>query len=355
MFVYSVFYVGLTAGETLADRGYAPPGLAMFSPNIILGTIALVGLLRRASRWRHLARRRVPRPAAALPPAPVAAVPANAAAADALAPARPLRVPHLAPPLPAHDPRLPGRRDPHRPHRQPQEAAGSRHSPERDRAGIRIPAAREDVRDHPGGGAGRDRVHRRQPRPPLGADGRQGGRHQLPSLRAADLRGGAAGGGTLSCPRGARARHDRAEGADPRRARRLAGTALQLRLSRRARLGLHGALARLEDPPAHRRRADAAGHRGRLSLARHHRGQRHLGQHRLAPLEWIEPRHRERRRPDQLQVPVDAAPEHDRAAVGPARRAPAAGGDALRRAGPVHRGGGALRLRRGQGARRCAR
>lgn len=45
MFVYSVFYVGLTAGETLADRGYAPPGLAMFSPNIILGAIALVGLL----------------------------------------------------------------------------------------------------------------------------------------------------------------------------------------------------------------------------------------------------------------------------------------------------------------------
>jgi len=45
MFVYSVFYVGLTAGETLADRGYAPPGLAMFSPNIVLGAIALVGLL----------------------------------------------------------------------------------------------------------------------------------------------------------------------------------------------------------------------------------------------------------------------------------------------------------------------
>jgi lipopolysaccharide export system permease protein len=45
MFVYSVFYVGLTAGETLADRGYAPPALAMFSPNIILGAIALVGLL----------------------------------------------------------------------------------------------------------------------------------------------------------------------------------------------------------------------------------------------------------------------------------------------------------------------
>lgn len=45
MFVYSVFYVGLTAGETLAKRGYASPALAMFSPNIILGTLAIIGLV----------------------------------------------------------------------------------------------------------------------------------------------------------------------------------------------------------------------------------------------------------------------------------------------------------------------
>jgi len=45
MFVYSIFYVGLNAGESLADRGYIPPGLAMWSPNIILGALALVGLL----------------------------------------------------------------------------------------------------------------------------------------------------------------------------------------------------------------------------------------------------------------------------------------------------------------------
>jgi lipopolysaccharide export system permease protein len=45
MFVYSVFYVGLTAGETLADRGYASPALAMWSPNIVLGALALIGLL----------------------------------------------------------------------------------------------------------------------------------------------------------------------------------------------------------------------------------------------------------------------------------------------------------------------
>ena len=45
MFVYAVFYVGLTAGETLADRGYASPAVAMWSPNIVLGILAFIGLL----------------------------------------------------------------------------------------------------------------------------------------------------------------------------------------------------------------------------------------------------------------------------------------------------------------------
>ncbi len=45
MFVYAVFYVGLTAGETLADRGYASPALAMWSPNIVLGALGILGLL----------------------------------------------------------------------------------------------------------------------------------------------------------------------------------------------------------------------------------------------------------------------------------------------------------------------
>jgi lipopolysaccharide export system permease protein len=44
MFVYSIFYVGLTAGETLSDRGIFSPALAMWSPNFILGGIALIGL-----------------------------------------------------------------------------------------------------------------------------------------------------------------------------------------------------------------------------------------------------------------------------------------------------------------------
>ncbi len=67
MFVYAVFYVGLTAGETLADRGYASPALAMWSPNIVLGALALIGLLLVHRGGGLVPRRRVPGPAAPLP------------------------------------------------------------------------------------------------------------------------------------------------------------------------------------------------------------------------------------------------------------------------------------------------
>lgn len=46
MFVYAVFYVGLTAGESLADRGHVRPALAMWAPNAILAALALLGLWR---------------------------------------------------------------------------------------------------------------------------------------------------------------------------------------------------------------------------------------------------------------------------------------------------------------------
>ena len=36
LLVFSIHYVGLTAGESLADRGFVSPWLAMWSPNIIL-------------------------------------------------------------------------------------------------------------------------------------------------------------------------------------------------------------------------------------------------------------------------------------------------------------------------------
>jgi lipopolysaccharide export system permease protein len=46
LLVFSVHYVGLTAGESLADRGLVSPWAAMWSPNIVLTIIGLLGLLR---------------------------------------------------------------------------------------------------------------------------------------------------------------------------------------------------------------------------------------------------------------------------------------------------------------------
>ncbi|HEU4829183.1 MAG TPA: LptF/LptG family permease [Gemmatimonadales bacterium] len=46
MAVFSVFWVGLTAGEALADKGYIRPWLAMWSPNIILALLGILGLMR---------------------------------------------------------------------------------------------------------------------------------------------------------------------------------------------------------------------------------------------------------------------------------------------------------------------
>lgn len=45
MFVYAVFYVGLTAGESLADRRLVSPVLAMWGPNVILLVLAAIGLV----------------------------------------------------------------------------------------------------------------------------------------------------------------------------------------------------------------------------------------------------------------------------------------------------------------------
>jgi lipopolysaccharide export system permease protein len=45
MFVYAVAYVGLTAGESLADRGFLPPAVAMWTSNAILTVLAILGLV----------------------------------------------------------------------------------------------------------------------------------------------------------------------------------------------------------------------------------------------------------------------------------------------------------------------
>jgi lipopolysaccharide export system permease protein len=45
MGVFAIFWVGLTAGEALADRGLVDPWFAMWGPDIVLSVIGLVGLL----------------------------------------------------------------------------------------------------------------------------------------------------------------------------------------------------------------------------------------------------------------------------------------------------------------------
>ncbi|HTK41982.1 MAG TPA: LptF/LptG family permease [Gemmatimonadales bacterium] len=44
--VFSLYYVGLTAGEALADRGLLSPGLSMWLPNIILTVVGVLSLIR---------------------------------------------------------------------------------------------------------------------------------------------------------------------------------------------------------------------------------------------------------------------------------------------------------------------
>ena len=46
LLVFSVHYIGLTAGESLADRGHVSPWVAMWSPNIVLTILGVLGLLR---------------------------------------------------------------------------------------------------------------------------------------------------------------------------------------------------------------------------------------------------------------------------------------------------------------------
>jgi lipopolysaccharide export system permease protein len=45
LLVFSIHYVGLTAGESLADRGHVEPWLAMWGPNIVLTILGVLGLL----------------------------------------------------------------------------------------------------------------------------------------------------------------------------------------------------------------------------------------------------------------------------------------------------------------------
>ncbi|HET6778298.1 MAG TPA: LptF/LptG family permease [Gemmatimonadales bacterium] len=45
LLIFSIHYVGLTAGESLADRGHMEPWIAMWGPNIVLTILGVLGLL----------------------------------------------------------------------------------------------------------------------------------------------------------------------------------------------------------------------------------------------------------------------------------------------------------------------
>jgi LPS export ABC transporter permease LptG len=46
LLVFSIHYVGLTAGESLADRGFVSPWVAMWTPNILLTVLGVLGLFK---------------------------------------------------------------------------------------------------------------------------------------------------------------------------------------------------------------------------------------------------------------------------------------------------------------------
>ena len=43
--VFAIYYVGLTAGESLGDLGRMDPWIPMWAPNILLTTFGLLGML----------------------------------------------------------------------------------------------------------------------------------------------------------------------------------------------------------------------------------------------------------------------------------------------------------------------
>ena len=44
LIIFAVFYIAMTAGEQLADRGYFTPAAAMWAPNLLIGVIGILGL-----------------------------------------------------------------------------------------------------------------------------------------------------------------------------------------------------------------------------------------------------------------------------------------------------------------------
>ena len=46
LFVFAIFYICLVGGESLADRGFASPAVAMWLPNILMTGAGIIGLIR---------------------------------------------------------------------------------------------------------------------------------------------------------------------------------------------------------------------------------------------------------------------------------------------------------------------
>jgi len=44
LIIFALFYIAMTAGEQLADRGYLTPAAAMWAPNLLIGILGLAGL-----------------------------------------------------------------------------------------------------------------------------------------------------------------------------------------------------------------------------------------------------------------------------------------------------------------------
>ncbi|HSR15368.1 MAG TPA: LptF/LptG family permease, partial [Gemmatimonadales bacterium] len=55
LLIFTVFYISMTAGEQLADRGFLAPAAGMWAPNVLIGALGLLGL-RAASRATGTAR-----------------------------------------------------------------------------------------------------------------------------------------------------------------------------------------------------------------------------------------------------------------------------------------------------------
>ena len=64
LLIFSIYYVGLIGGESLADEGLMPPVLAMWQTNLVFGTLGVIALLRagreqssgRGGGWGDLPR-----------------------------------------------------------------------------------------------------------------------------------------------------------------------------------------------------------------------------------------------------------------------------------------------------------